>query len=185
MVSEELRKKPFFFAPGTTLDPPLAPTVCGLKTSWQVVRFPPKSMHVVPQNTHFWPKTVLTPSQNGPTKGNGGVKLGGNPPPTPTHQSCSFCARKQVCLDLPVPTSPLLPSNCTICPRKGPQMAKNGADYVMYALNSPKPKNDILGYVAQFRIPRAPSPPTSPHFLWFFRVSGTKKRIFQICSHTT
>ena len=32
----------------------------------------------------------------------------------------------------------------------------------------PKPRTGrILGYVAQNRIPRAPSPPATPHFLWF------------------
>ena len=49
-------------------------------------------------------------------------------------------------------------------PKKVPKSPKICA----MCTNTPKPRTDrILGYVAQIRIPRAPSPPANPHFLWF------------------
>ena len=49
-------------------------------------------------------------------------------------------------------------------PKKAPKSPKNCA----MCTNTPKPRTGrILGYVAQKRIPRAPSPPATPHFLWF------------------
>ena len=48
-------------------------------------------------------------------------------------------------------------------PKKVPKSPKNG----VICTNPPKPSKDrILGYVAQNPIPRAPSPPATPHFLW-------------------
>ena len=76
-------------------------------------------------------------------------------------------ATLHVRLDFTVSKSPLVPFNSTICPRtaqKGSKSPKNGA----ICTNPPKPSTDrILGYVAQNPIPRAPSPPATPHFLWF------------------
>ena len=72
--------------------------------------------------------------------------------------------------DCPVTKRPLLPSSSTICPRNGPKMANNGLNVRHLCQTGPKPRTDrILGYVAQNRIPRAPSPPATPHFLWFPR----------------
>ena len=69
--------------------------------------------------------------------------------------------------DCPVTKRPLLPSSSTICPRNGPKMANNGLNVRHLCQTGPKPRTDrILGYVAQNRIPRAPSPPATPHFLW-------------------
>ena len=49
-------------------------------------------------------------------------------------------------------------------PKKAPKSPKNCA----MCTSTPKPRTGrILGYVAQKRIPRAPSPPATPHFLWF------------------
>ena len=47
-------------------------------------------------------------------------------------------------------------------------MAKNGLNVRCLCQTGPKPRTGrILGYVAQTRIPRAPIPPATPHFLWF------------------
>ena len=47
-------------------------------------------------------------------------------------------------------------------------MAINGLNVRCLCQTRPKPKTGrILGYVAPNRIPRAPIPPASPHFLWF------------------
>ena len=49
-------------------------------------------------------------------------------------------------------------------PKKAPKSPKNCA----MCTSTSKPRTGrILGYVAQKRIPRAPSPPATPHFLWF------------------
>ena len=71
-------------------------------------------------------------------------------------------------LNCPVTKSPFLPSSSTICPRNGPKMAKNGLNVRCLCQTGLKPRTGrILGYVAQNRIPRAPIPPATPHFLWF------------------
>ena len=73
-----------------------------------------------------------------------------------------------MCLDGAVTKSPLLPSSSTMRPRNGPKMAKYGLNVRCSRQIGPKPKTGhILGYVAQNRIPGAPSPPAIPHFLWF------------------
>ena len=47
-------------------------------------------------------------------------------------------------------------------------MAKNDPNVRSLCPTGPKLETDrILGYVAQIRIPRAPSPSATPHFLWF------------------
>ena len=52
----------------------------------------------------------------------------------------------------------------TYLTKKAPKSPKNGA----MCTSTPKPRGGrILGYVAQKRIPRAPSPPATPHLLWF------------------
>ena len=78
-------------------------------------------------------------------------------------------ATLNVRLDCRMTKSPLLPSNSTICPRNGPKMAENGLNVRRLCQQAPKPRTGrILGYlVAQNRILRAPSPPATPHFLWF------------------
>ena len=71
-------------------------------------------------------------------------------------------------LDCPVTKSPLLPASSTICPRTNPKTAKNGLNVRCLCPRGPKARTShILGYVVQNKIPRAPSPPATPHFLWF------------------
>ena len=71
-------------------------------------------------------------------------------------------------LDGPVNKSPFLPPSSTICLRNGPKMAKNGLNVRYLCPTRPKPRTGrILGYVAQNRIPRAPSPPQPPTFCGF------------------
>ena len=66
-------------------------------------------------------------------------------------------------LDFPVSTSSLRPSNSMICPGNGPKRPLEAPN-----ANSHKPRiGHIFGYVAQNAIPRAPTPPATPHFLWF------------------
>ena len=90
------------------------------------------------------------------------------PFPVKTDKPRETVATSHVRLDCPVTKSSLLPPNSTICPRNGPKMAKNGLNVRFSCQTGPKPRTDrILGYVAQNRIPRAPSPPATPHFLWF------------------
>ena len=44
---------------------------------------------------------------------------------------------------------------------------------------APKPRTGrILGYVAQNHIPRAPSPPATPHFLWFPTLRLTQRDVY-------
>ena len=58
---------------------------------------------------------------------------------------------------------PLRPSNSMICPGNGPKRAPQAPN-----ADSHKPRiGHILGYMAQNAIPRAPTPPATPHFLWF------------------
>ena len=77
-------------------------------------------------------------------------------------------ATLHVRLDFPVSESPLVRSNSAICPRNGPKRRQNPPQICAMCSNSPKPRTGrILGYVAQNPIPRGPSPPATPHFLWF------------------
>ena len=66
-------------------------------------------------------------------------------------------------LTSPESTSSLRPSNSMICPGNGPKRppeAPNG--------DSHKPRiGHIFGYMAQNAISRAPTPPATPHFMWF------------------
>ena len=111
----------------------------------QVGRCPPKTAHFGPQNNLFWPKTARILSQNGQTKQT-----------VPT---------LHVALDCRVTKSPFLPPSSTICPRNGPKMAKTGLNVRCLCQKGPKPRRRrILAYVAQNRIPRAPSPLATPHF---------------------
>ena len=71
-------------------------------------------------------------------------------------------------LDFSVSKSPLVPFNSTICLQNGPKRRQKAPKICAMCTNTPKPSTGrILGYVAQNPIPRAPSPPASPHFLWF------------------
>ena len=66
-------------------------------------------------------------------------------------------------LDFPMSTSPLRPSNSMICPGNGPKRPLEAPN-----ADSHKPRiGHIFGYMAQNAIPRAPTPPATPHFLWF------------------
>ena len=66
-------------------------------------------------------------------------------------------------LDFPVSTSSLQTSNSTICPGNGPKRPPEAPN-----ADSHKPRmGHIFGYMAQNAIPRAPTPPATPHFLWF------------------
>ena len=54
---------------------------------------------------------------------------------------------------------------------KRPKTAPKSPKICAMCTNIPKPsKGRILGYVAQIRISRAPSPPATPHCLWFPRL---------------
>ena len=64
-------------------------------------------------------------------------------------------------------------------PKKVPKSPKNCA----MCTNPPKPSMDrILGYVAQNPIPRAPSPPATPHFLWFPSLENRPTRHVDPCT---
>ena len=66
-------------------------------------------------------------------------------------------------LDFPVSTSSLRPSDSMICPGNGPKRPPEAPN-----ADSHRPRiGHIFGYMAQNAIPRAPSPPATPHFLWF------------------
>ena len=112
-------------------------------------RCPPKTAHFVPQNSLFL-----------------GTKRPQNPVKTAKRRQAVLTLHVRP--DCPVTKSPFLPSNPTICPRNGPRMAQNGLNVRCLCQTGPKPRTGrILGYVAQNRFPRAPSPPANPHFLWF------------------
>ena len=71
-------------------------------------------------------------------------------------------ATLHVRLDFPVSTSSLRPSNSMICPGNGPKRPPEAPN-----ADSHKPRiGHISGYMAQNVIPRAPTPPATPHFLW-------------------
>ena len=66
-------------------------------------------------------------------------------------------------LDFPMSTSSLRPSNSMICRGNGPKRPPEAPN-----ADSHKPRiGHIFGYMAQNAIPRAPTPPATPHFLWF------------------
>ena len=89
----------------------------------------------------FWPKTAWNP-----------LKIDKRRETVATHH---------VRLDCPMTKSLLLPSNSTICPRNGPRREKNGLNAHCLCQTAPKSRTGrILGYVAQNRVPRAPSAPT-------------------------
>ena len=115
------------------------------KTLKKIIFFAPGP---APQNSLFSPQTAPKPTQNRQSKGNNCYTPRAPP--------------------LPRDKGPFLPSSSAICPRNAPQMAKNGVNVRCLCQTGRNPQTGrILGYVAQNRIPRAPSPPTTPHFLWF------------------
>ena len=62
---------------------------------------------------------------------------------------------------------------CRCTPRRYIDM---GLNVQCLCQTSPKPSTGrILDYVAQNRIPRAPSPPATPHFLWFPTLGITQR----------
>ena len=114
----------------------------------QVGTCPPKTTHFVPQNSLFWPKTAPKPSQNDQTKRSGGY----------TTRAARLHRVKE-------PSSALQLHDMS---EKRPKKAPKSPKICAMCTNTPKPSTGrILGYVAQIPIPRAPSPPATPHFLWF------------------
>ena len=104
-------------------------------------------------------------AQNSPSKG------------SKTAKRRQTAATLHVRLDFPVTKGPLVPCNSTICPRISPKGRQKGPKTAQCA---PTPRNQasgrILGYVAQKRIPRAPSPPATPHFLRFSKPQNRPTR---------
>ena len=114
----------------------------------QVGRCPPKSARFWAKNSHFSRKRAPKPGQNAQTKGNGGY--------TPRAVS------------LPCVKEPSGALQLRDMSEKRPKEAPKSPKICAMCTNTPKPSTGrILGYVAQIRIPRAPSPPATPHILWF------------------
>ena len=66
---------------------------------------------------------------------------------------------------------------------KRPKKAPKSPKICAMCTYTPKPSTGrILGYVAQNPIPRAPSPPATPHFLWFpsLRIAQLVGRCLQL-----
>ena len=62
--------------------------------------------------------------------------------------------------------SPLMPFLSAKGPRNGPKRREKGRKFCVICTNTPKRSTgNILGYVAQNRVPRAPSPPATIQFL--------------------
>ena len=115
----------------------------------QIGRCPPKTAHFVPQNSLFWRKTALEPIQDGQTKGNGSY--------TPCAPSFPGDKEPFVALELRDMSEKRR--------KKWPKTAR-----IVCILSHTRPKTRtgrILGYIAKIQIPRAPSPPATPHVLWF------------------
>ena len=128
----------------------LSQKVTGGGPGWwrQVGRCPPQSARFSAKNSHFSPKRAPQPGQNAQTKGNGG------------HNTRAACLHR-----IREPSGALqLHSMSEKRPKKTPKSPKICA----ICTNTPKPSTGrILGYMAQDRVPRAPSAPATPHFLWF------------------
>ena len=102
------------------------------------------------KNSHFWAKKALF----GPKKPWNTFK---------TAKRRETVGTLHLRLDFPVSTSSLRPSNPMICPGNGPKRPPEAPN-----ADSQKPRiGHIFGYMAQNAIPRAPTPPATPHFLWF------------------
>ena len=114
-----------------------------------------KSGGALPNLRSFGPKTAIFRPKQPP-----------NPRETPKRRET--VATLHVRLDFAVSKSPLAPFNSTICPRNGPKRRQKAPKTAQCA---PTPRNQargrILDYVAQIPVPRAPSPPATPHFVWF------------------
>ena len=111
-----------------------------------------QKLHFTAKNSHFWAKKALEHIQNGQRRETVGT----------LHMQ----------LDFPVSMSSLPPSNSMICPGNGPKRPPEAPN-----ADSHKPRiGHIFGYMAQNAIPRAPTPPTTPHFLWFpaLRIAQTE-----------
>ena len=94
-------------------------------------------------NSHFWAKKALEHIQ--------------------TAKRRETVGTLHVRLDSPVSTSSLRPSNSMIFPGNGPKRPPEPPN-----ADSHKPRiGHIFGYMAQNAIPRARTPPATPHFLWF------------------
>ena len=106
----------------------------------------PKMCFLSPKPAFFGPKQSLNPFKKAKQR--------------------ETAATLHVRLELTVTRSSLLPSTSTICSKK----KRLKVAQIVHNLCQPAPKQRmgrILGYVAQIKNPRAPSPPTTPHFLWF------------------
>ena len=114
-----------------------------------------KSGGALPNLRSFGPKTaIFRPKQPQ------------NPGETPKRRDTVSTLHAR--LDFTVSKSSLVPSNSTKCPRNAPKNAPQSPKICAMCTNPPKPSTGrILGSVAQNPIPRAPSPPATPHFLWF------------------
>ena len=114
-----------------------------------------KSGRALPNLRTFGPKTaIFRPKQPQ------------NPGETPKRRDT--VSTPHVRLHLAVSKSSLVPFNSTICRRNGPKRRQKAPKTCAMRTNTPKPSTGrILGYVAQIRIPKAPSPPATPHCLWF------------------
>ena len=100
----------------------------------------------------FGPKTAIF-----------GPKQPQNPGETPKRRDT--VSTLHVRLDFTVSKSPSIPQYVRETAQKRRQKSPKTC---AMRTNTPKPSTGrILGYVAQIRIPRAPSPPVSPNFLWF------------------
>ena len=114
-----------------------------------------KCAFCAPKQLFFLPKTAPKTHSKRPSEGK---QL--------PHSTCALVA--------PVTKHPLLPTNSAMCLRNGPKLAKNGLDCEPFVSSSPKPRvGYMLVYVAQNQISRAPSPPATPHFLWFPTLNPT------------
>ena len=125
--------------------------------------------------THQWRPEPWAPSWEVPSRISAalGQKIAIFRPKQPQSSSkmrkrSDIVATPHVQLDFTVSRSPLVPFNSTICPKNGLEGRQKAPKISAMCTNTPKPSTGrILGYVAQNPIPRAPSPPATPHFWWF------------------
>ena len=126
-----------------------------------------KSGRALPNLRTFGPKTAIFRPKQPQNRGE-----------TPKRRDT--VSTPHVRLHFTVSKSSLVPFNSTICRRTGPKRRQKAPKTCAMRTNTPKPSTGrILGYVAQIRIPKAPSPPATPHFLWF-----PSLRIAQRATHT-
>ena len=114
----------------------------------QVGRCPPKSAQLWAKKQPFFAQKSPQTRAKRPNQGKRWL-----------HSTCGLTSPCQRAL-----SCPSTPHMSDKRPKKAPKSHKICAMYT----NTPKPSTGcILGYVAQKPIPRAPSPPANPHFVWF------------------